>query len=144
MALYKPEAIALLEPRISGDTANHVCKMIGRKNWVRIEADGFSGGIWVLWDRDFLEMRVIQTHKQFIHLVLAPNTDDEWMLTIVYASPKPIERGLLWKELEAIEASSPWCVIGDFNAVLHSDERSPVGRNSVCFQEWVRKSGMVD
>lgn len=44
----KPDVIALLEPRIFGDQADKVCSSTRFDNWVRVEAVGFSGGIWVL------------------------------------------------------------------------------------------------
>lgn len=59
------------------------------------------------------------------------------MFTIVYGRPKHQQRGPLWKELEAMETSSPWCAIRDFNSVLRSDERSPVERTSGYFEDCV-------
>lgn len=38
---------------------------------------------------------------------------------------------------------SPWCVMGDFNAVLSSDERSLKGKASACFRDWVNNRGMI-
>lgn len=43
--MYKPDFLALLEPRISGGTADRVWKMIRKKNWFKVKTDGFSGGI---------------------------------------------------------------------------------------------------
>lgn len=43
--IHKPDVVALLEPRVSGVGADRICKLIGRENWVRAEANGFSGGI---------------------------------------------------------------------------------------------------
>lgn len=34
--------------------------------------------------------------------------------------------------------------LGDFNATLRCDERSPEGRTSFSFQEWVRTRGLID
>lgn len=46
---YRSQIIILLEPRISGNSVDDVCNKLGMKQRVRTEADGFSGGIWVLW-----------------------------------------------------------------------------------------------
>lgn len=54
--------------------ANKVCENIGKKNWIRVEADGFSGGIWILWDGDLIDPSVIHAHKQFVNLSLTLNT----------------------------------------------------------------------
>lgn len=54
--LYKPSVIILLEPRVSGATADSVCKRLGMKRWVRSEASGFSSGVWVCWDDDQISL----------------------------------------------------------------------------------------
>lgn len=75
--LYKPDIIAILEPRISGQVANIVCKRVGKENWIRVEANGFNGGIWVLWDGAWVELRVVHFQKQLIHLVVNPGSMEE-------------------------------------------------------------------
>lgn len=55
---YKQIVVALLEPCISGDTADGVCKSLKKKNYARVEAMGFSGGIWVLWDEENIKLNV--------------------------------------------------------------------------------------
>lgn len=50
MREYMLKVVILLEPRVSGDTANRVCNRLGKKRWARSEAIGFSGGVWVLWE----------------------------------------------------------------------------------------------
>lgn len=42
---YRPKLIILLEPRLSGEGANEVCKKIERSHWIRSESWGFSGEI---------------------------------------------------------------------------------------------------
>lgn len=42
--MYKSDIVALLEPRISGETTDQVCKRIGKGCWIRVEASGFNGG----------------------------------------------------------------------------------------------------
>lgn len=134
MSIHKPDIVALLETRISGETAMKACRKIGQTNWVRVEADGFRGGIWLLWDGDCVELSIIRAHKQFVHVLVEPNKVEEWTLSIVYGIPKPPERADLWRELEEEQPSKPWCVMGDFNVVLSSEERSPSGRTSASFQ----------
>lgn len=50
--------IALLEPRISGERADRTIKRIGFQNSYRVEATGFSGGIWIMWD-DFWHVQIL-------------------------------------------------------------------------------------
>lgn len=144
MKLYRPKILAVLEPRISGNTAQKVCKKLGRKNWCLVEAEGFSKEIWVLWDGDDIEVSLILVHKQFIHLAINRGKENECQLSIVYASPRPSERIELWEELGSNILESPWSVMGDFNATLREDEWLSPGRPLSTFQEWVRSRGLVD
>lgn len=45
--------------------------------------------------------------------------------TAVYGSPIPNKRTELWESLRKLKAgvSAPWALIGDFNALLHADEK---------------------
>jgi len=46
--MHRPSIIALVETRISGTRAQATCDKIGFSTSVRVEAQGFQGGIWVL------------------------------------------------------------------------------------------------
>lgn len=43
----KPTIMALVETHISGETATKICEKIGFSGQFRIDAQGFSGGIWL-------------------------------------------------------------------------------------------------
>ncbi|KAI9079065.1 hypothetical protein K1719_038973 [Acacia pycnantha] len=64
---YKLDVVVILEPRISGALANRTVKSWGFKHSVRREAEGFLGGIWVLWSLDDLIVDVLALEEQFIH-----------------------------------------------------------------------------
>lgn len=38
----------------------------------------------------------------------------------------------------------PWMIVGDFDFVLNSDERSSEGWASSCFANWVTRRGLID
>lgn len=65
---HKPDIIIILEPCISGRRADQVCRNItGYKN-KRIEARGFSEGIWFLWKNDGEEnLSFPSLHDQAMH-----------------------------------------------------------------------------
>lgn len=58
MKEVRPRIVVLLEPWISGITADEVCAKLGRRNWIHSEAVGFSGGIWVLWEENMIDLRL--------------------------------------------------------------------------------------
>lgn len=49
ISYHKSDILAFIEPRVSGAQADETCLKVGFPNWVRVEAVGFSGGIWIFW-----------------------------------------------------------------------------------------------
>ena len=66
LSIHNPSILGLVETKVSGPNANDICKRIGFDHWVRVEALGFSGGIWLFWRKE-ISVTIIKTHPQFIH-----------------------------------------------------------------------------
>lgn len=75
-----------LELQISGEATNEVCKKLASKEWFRVEAEGFSGGIWILWRKESVDLNIIYSHTQFEHLCINMKLGRTWCLLVVYAS----------------------------------------------------------
>ncbi|GMI89723.1 hypothetical protein HRI_002641600 [Hibiscus trionum] len=128
----RPDMVVFVEPRISGRNANAVIASLGFPNSHRVEAKGFSGGIWVAW-YDSIDVEILINHFQFIHCrVTQRNSDKVVYATTVYASPSSTGRKHLWPLLRNIAASSrsPWILFGDFNATIHSADRKGCASSS--------------
>ena len=114
-----------------------------------MEANGFSGGIWVLW-RDFFEVEVALNHNQFIHFKISAHNITQAWVTAVYANPNSIRRRELWHQLNCIASSmhDPWLVGGDFNSILYAEEKRGGSQLSsgICpiFNSWFYANQMVD
>ena len=54
---YEPKVLALVETKVSGSIADHTCRRIGFRGMHRVEALGFSGGIWVQWKDDQIALK---------------------------------------------------------------------------------------
>lgn len=94
----------LMEPRISGPKADVFIINSGFDKSHRVEAEGFSGGIWVLL-KDIFEVEIIWNHSQFIHLrVLRNNNLISW-ITAIYASHNPSIHKYMWSELDFLVSS---------------------------------------
>lgn len=147
--LHKPHILGLLEPKISGSKANEVCKQLGFEDWVRVEALGFSGGIWVLW-RNTIKVKILKTHTQFILLQVTEGTQQPWCLAVVYGSPAHDLRKRLWSDLrkENLNFDGPWLAAGDFNAVSSANEVSNLAnfsqRRCGGFNEWIFDQSLID
>ncbi|KAI9120797.1 hypothetical protein K1719_007830 [Acacia pycnantha] len=68
---HRLDMVVILEPRVSGIAADRVIKSRGFKHSVRKEAEGFSGGIWILWSLEDLVVDIVLLEEQFIHCNLA-------------------------------------------------------------------------
>ncbi|KAI9074058.1 hypothetical protein K1719_043985 [Acacia pycnantha] len=95
---YKMDVAVIMEPRISGSKASKVIRNWGYRHSVRVEGEGFSGGIWIVWDREDLSVNVTVKDEQFIHCKLALE-GEEMLFTAVYANPNEQRRRQLWDRL---------------------------------------------
>ena len=121
---YNPSLVVLMEPRISGNKADDFIKKSGFENSHRVEAVGFSGGIWLLW-QSVIEVEVLLNHKQFIHFKISRNKVFMSWVTAVYASPNPMLRRHLWNHMEslALSVQGPWLIGRDFNSILYASKK---------------------
>ncbi|KAI9126504.1 hypothetical protein K1719_002100 [Acacia pycnantha] len=83
---YKLDMVVILEPRVSGLQASKVIRSWGFKHSMRREAEGFSGGIWILWELDNLKLDVKLMDEQFIHCFWSLG-GRSMFFTAVYANP---------------------------------------------------------
>ncbi|GMI82607.1 hypothetical protein HRI_001930000 [Hibiscus trionum] len=116
---------AIVEPRISGAAVDAFIRRAGYDFSYRVEANGLSGGIWVLW-RDKMHFDVLAVSNQFVHGWCRDlDSNVSFFLTFVYASPNQRGRRLLWDQLRALEMDGdvPWVLGGDFNTIYSADDR---------------------
>lgn len=148
--LHKIRIVVLCEPRISGSKADRIIRRIGLPYSHRVEAQGFSGGIWFLWSHE-VHVDIIHSDWQFIHTrVQLIKENKSFLFTAVYASPTTTIRNTLWLQLSNLASSitEPWSIAGDFNAVLASHERrsstGTVRGGDKPFQHFVNANGLID
>lgn len=63
MKTYNPVILILLEPKVSGAMNDVVCNKIGMSKGSQSEADGFNGGVWVLWKEVEQKIGIRYAHK---------------------------------------------------------------------------------
>ena len=100
LRMYKPPILALFETRISGSRADEVCRKLGFSGCFRVEAQGFAGGIWILWDAAEVQLNLITSHPQYVTMEVRQRGAHPWFFTAIYASPMGHVREFLWCELE--------------------------------------------
>ena len=100
--IHKPSIIVLLEPHISGGKADEVCHKFGFQGHFRVEAQGFAGSIWLLWDVADVQLNLIKSHTQFVTMEVNRRGLQLWLFTAIYASPFQHLREQLWQEIEVL------------------------------------------
>lgn len=82
--------------------------------------------VWVLWKIDEFEVVDYTLDAAYVHMeVLWRHKQIRFHLTMVYAHNAFADRLVLWDKLARLNANVPaaWLMLGDFNNVLHRDER---------------------
>ncbi|KAL9243847.1 hypothetical protein vseg_017686 [Gypsophila vaccaria] len=148
VGLHKPNIVALLEPKISGHRAHRVIESRGFSRSIRVEAEDFSGGIWLLWNEEEVQITLLSSGKQVINVLV--HEDPIWLLSIIYASPQRATRELLWKAFAEVLPTHeyPWLVMGDFNQIESIDDKmggsQTYTRDMEAFASWMECCGLVD
>ena len=113
-------------------------------------AQGFQGGIWVIWNDEELGVDMITMHEQYVTMEIHYKHYMSWLLPIIYANPHTPRRETLWNELElfASNCNKPWLLAGDFNETVNLDEGNHGGtemlRRCTRFRHWIENSGLID
>ncbi|KAL5772200.1 hypothetical protein ACOSQ2_012124 [Xanthoceras sorbifolium] len=145
--LYNFSVFAVLEPRISGSRAALVAKKFGFASKFIVDAEGFSGSIWLLWNPISINLEVVASSRHTITFVAAENKTC-WVATIVYANPSFGIRRKLWQYLNLLRSCfrGPWVVLRDFNEIMHSSEKrgGRAGFSNSGFLDWVNDNCLVD
>lgn len=101
MRVHKPSVLALVETHMGGAHALKIAQALGYSGHTRMDAQGFSGGIWVYWRMKFVTIHPIQQHNQYITMEITRIGENPWFFSAIYASPDPSRRQELWRELKA-------------------------------------------
>lgn len=83
---YNIHVMVIMEPKVSGQRVDSIISKLGFQNNFRVEAEGFSGGTWVLWEGDIVN-DIINTSNQLIHSEVSFKEGREnFLLTCVWQS----------------------------------------------------------
>ncbi|XP_074301755.1 uncharacterized protein LOC141633202 [Silene latifolia] len=145
-----PHVVALVETHISGAVAQRVCDKINFQGKTRVEATGFSGGIWLFWHPEEVTVTPIIHHPQHVTVEITRAGEVPWYYSAVYASPDATKREELWRELESFARTHdrPWLAMGDFNDTRYIHERNGTsdGMRRRCnkFNAWCENNNWID
>nr|XP_023927086.1 uncharacterized protein LOC112038505 [Quercus suber] len=139
-----------METKVCGDRAKRIVDRIHMDEAIIANSIGLSGGLWLLWDSNQVEVVELSSTEQEIHVSVSSPSKPHWLLSAVYGSPRFAERCLLWDNLNSVAESHsmPWVIAGDFNEVLMGDDKfggRPVNLSrALRFQECLDNCRMID
>lgn len=141
---HSPAIMIITETKVCGDRAKRIADKLPFDGAIFANSFGLSGGLWVLWDSNQVEISELSSTEQEIHVVVSTTANAPWLLSAVYASPRLAERRLLWYNLAVVAGlhSMPWVIVGDFNEVLMGDDK--LGGNSVNINRELRFQDCLD
>lgn len=93
---HKILLVALLETRVSSSQSQAIFAKTALTQITAVEANGYAGGIWLLWDHTEVVVDALAHHEQILTSIVTSPHGPPWCLSIVYASPKPHLRDDLW------------------------------------------------
>lgn len=110
-----------METKFGGSKAKEVTNRLPFDGAIHTETIGFTGGLWLLWNEDKVEIEELAKTIQEIHVKVKVHTPNlSWIFFAIYASPRSEERCILWNNLTKVAElhNKPWILTGDFNELL--------------------------
>ncbi|XP_061369460.1 uncharacterized protein LOC133312303 [Gastrolobium bilobum] len=92
---YKPSIVVILEPRCSGQKASDIIRKSGFKHAFVQEAEGYSGGIWILWNDE----------TDLVEILLDLGGSGPWF---TWKGPKFLHLDRVFKRLDRACANASW------------------------------------
>ena len=149
--IHNPAIFVVTETRVGGDHAKEITDRLPFSGTICLDTIGFASGIWLLWNSDRVEINALATTKQEIHVeVKVQSSDSAWFFFAIYASPRSVERCVLWESLTKVANlhNKLWIIAGDFNEPLTEEDKFG-GRGfsinqSLLFKECLDICNMLD
>ena len=128
---HDPAILVVMETKLGGDRAKAITDRLPLDGAIHTDTIGYSGGLWLLWNSDIVEVELLAKTEQEIHAEVKVRTSRlTWLFLAIYASPRSEERCILWENPTKVAElhNLPWVMAGDFNEPL-IDEDKFGGRN---------------
>lgn len=148
---HKPEIVALMETKVDISSMDMFFSNLGFTATSYVDPVGRTGGIWLLWDPKNVTVSTFHMTNQAIHATISKNSYEDWILSVLYMSPNPRNREIIWNELESMadNIDRPWAVAGDLNDIASSNERKSASSEHDSsrvrlFAERINKCKLID
>ncbi|MCH83137.1 endonuclease/exonuclease/phosphatase family protein, partial [Trifolium medium] len=144
---YKPDVMILYETLANSNKINELRYKLGFDSCFAVDRDGRGGGVAVYWN-NHMDLTLSSYSLNHVDIEVADSVKGNWRLTGFYGYPERSRRRDSWNFLCQLSHRSdlPWCIIGDFNDILSSDEKKGRADRENClitgFREAVLDAGL--
>lgn len=118
-----PEIVCLAETKIIGVRLK--LQQLGFEDYFEVPLQGRRGGMAGAWKRAVL-LEISNCSDHFVNVVIKSDPPyQNWLLSFVYGSSLWNEKDSFWYALDVngSEFNGPWVCFGDFNAVVHQNDK---------------------
>ncbi|XP_010424030.1 PREDICTED: uncharacterized protein LOC104709061 [Camelina sativa] len=146
---HPTDILVLFETQAAGDRASRICHRLGFEHSFRVDAEGQSGGIWLLWRSSVGDLAIVEAAEQFIQARITSGAE-VLNVILVYVAPIVARRSGLWEKLSGIieGLDEPVLIGGDFNTIVRLDEQSGgngrLSSDSLAFGDWINNLSLID
>ena len=112
---HRATIFVVTKTRVGGDRASKIIERLPFDRYITTNTIGYSGGLWILWKLDEVEVLPLSSIEQEIHATVKVHSSNlTWLLSAIYASPRLAERRILWENLKTVTHLHylPWLMIG--------------------------------
>ena len=93
---HDPAILVVMETKLGGSRAKEVSNRLPFDGAIHTETIGLSGGLWLLWNDDNVEVVELAKTEQEIHVEIKVRASNlSWVFSAIYASPRSEERCIL-------------------------------------------------
>ena len=123
---YSHFLVIITETRVGGDRAKDITERLPFDGAIHLNTIGYSGGIWLLWNSDAVEIMQLAKMEQKIYvMVKVCASDSSWLLSSIYTSPRLEEMKSKWNNLVYVASLHhlPWLMLRDYSEHLSSHDK---------------------
>ncbi|XP_074354363.1 uncharacterized protein LOC141693242 [Apium graveolens] len=120
----RPNLIFLSETLVRRERVEKVCKLINYAGCFVVDTQSHEGGLALLWKNE-TKIDIKGSCNHYIDFEVNCAEVGRWRYTGFYGCPKRQRRRESWNLLRSLadESDLPWCILGDFNDIMHSHEK---------------------
>ena len=120
-----PDILFLSETKVNANRSMNILPKLRFKYYEFIDPIGLSGGLWLCWNSNLINLDIILKTYRMIHCMgYVLDYNIRYCFTFLYGYPQHHKQKKIWDiSLHIKDSSGPWAIIGDFNEILHAQEK---------------------